>query len=46
MKATLCSATILSVQSLITIADVARLKTSPLKQAGLDVWTNLHTASL
>ena len=46
MKAILGSATSLSVQALITIADVARLNTSPLKQAGLDVWTTLQTASL
>ena len=46
MKATLGSATILSVQALITIADVARLNTSSLKQAALDVWTTLQTASL
>ena len=46
MKAILGSATILSLQALITMADVARLNTSPLKQVGLDVWTNLQAASL
>ena len=46
MKAILGTATIPSVQALITIADVARLNTSPLNQAGLDVWTNLQTAFL
>ena len=46
MKAILSSPNFLSVQALITIADVAHLNTSPLKQASLDVWTYLQTASL